>query len=70
MRNVRALRIKRICQLNAEGVIRGYSYLAHRTEVGPRVGQNRAKFDALCLQARAAHPLLYQKLEEVQDVPS
>jgi uncharacterized protein (DUF433 family) len=45
-------------------------YLAHRTEVDPHLKRNRAKFDALRLQARAAHPLLYQKLEEVQEVPS
>src|SRR6266571_4211790 len=45
-------------------------YLAHRTEVDPHLQRNRAKFDALRLQARSAHPLLYQKLEPVQEVPS
>ena len=45
-------------------------YLAHRTEVDPHLRRNRAKFDALRLQARAAHPLLYQKLEEVPEVRS
>jgi uncharacterized protein (DUF433 family) len=38
-------------------------YLAHRTEVDTYLRRNRAKFEALRLQARAAHPLLYQKLE-------
>ena len=42
-------------------------YLAHRTEVDAHLRGNRAKFDNLRLQARAAHPLLYQKLEEVQE---
>jgi len=45
-------------------------YLAHRTEVDAHLRRNLAKFDALRLQARAAHPLLYQKLEGVQEVPS
>lgn len=45
-------------------------YLADRTEVDPHLRRNRAKFDALRLQARAAHPLLYQKLEEGQEVRS
>jgi uncharacterized protein (DUF433 family) len=39
-------------------------YLAHRTEVDAHLRRKLAKFDALRLQARAAHPLLYQKLEE------
>ena len=41
-------------------------YLAHRTEVDLHLRRNRSKFDALRLQARATHPLLYQKLEEGQ----
>jgi uncharacterized protein (DUF433 family) len=45
-------------------------YLAHRAEVDAHLQQNRAKFDALRLQARAAHPLLYRKLEELQEVQS
>lgn len=45
-------------------------YLAHRSGVDARLKRNRAKFDALRLQARAAHPLLYQKLEQVQELPS
>jgi uncharacterized protein (DUF433 family) len=45
-------------------------YLAHRTEVDAHLRRNRAKFDAMRLQARAAHPLLYQKLEEVPEVRS
>jgi len=32
-------------------------YLGHRTEVDALLRRNRAKFDALRLQARAAHPL-------------
>ena len=45
-------------------------YLAHRTQVETDLRRNRARFDALRLQARAAHPLLYQKLEEVPEVRS
>jgi uncharacterized protein (DUF433 family) len=45
-------------------------YLAHRTEVDARLRRNHAKFDDLRLQARATHPLLYQKLEDVPDVRS
>jgi uncharacterized protein (DUF433 family) len=45
-------------------------YLAHRPEVDAHLRRNRANFDALRLQARAAHPLLYQKLEEVQEARS
>jgi len=45
-------------------------YLAHRTEVDAHLQRNHAKFDDLRLQARAAHPLLYQKLEEVPEVRS
>ncbi len=45
-------------------------YLAHRPEVDAYLQRNRAKFDALRQQARAAHPLLYQKLEAVQEVNS
>jgi uncharacterized protein (DUF433 family) len=45
-------------------------YLAHRKQVETHLRRNRARFDALRLQARAAHPLLYQKLEEVRKVPS
>ncbi len=45
-------------------------YLAHRAEVDVHLRRNLAKFDALRLQARAAHPLLYQKLEEGQEVRS
>jgi uncharacterized protein (DUF433 family) len=45
-------------------------YLAHRAEVDAHLQRNRDKFETLRLQARAAHPLLYQKLEEVQEVPS
>src|SRR5437868_1146804 len=45
-------------------------YLAHRAEVDARLQQNRAKFESLRLQARAAHPLLYGKLEQLQKVQS
>jgi uncharacterized protein (DUF433 family) len=45
-------------------------YLAHRAEIDAHLQHNRAKFDSLRLQARAAHPLLYQKLEPVQEVQS
>lgn len=45
-------------------------YLAHRAEVDAGLANNRAKFEALRLQARAAHPLLYRKLEEAHQVSS
>jgi len=45
-------------------------YLAHRADVDAHLQRNRTKFEALRLEARAAHPLLYQKLEERQEVPS
>src|SRR5882724_10172936 len=45
-------------------------YLAHRTEIDTHLPRNRAKFDALRLQAPLTPPLLYQKLEDVQEVPS
>jgi uncharacterized protein (DUF433 family) len=45
-------------------------YLAHRAEVDVHLQRNLAKFEALRLQARADHPLLYQKLEEGQEVRS
>jgi uncharacterized protein (DUF433 family) len=38
-------------------------YLAHRNEVDAYLQRNREKFEALRVQARTAHPLLYQKLE-------
>jgi len=38
-------------------------YLAHRAEIDAYLQSNRAKFESLRLQARAAHPLLYKKLE-------
>jgi hypothetical protein len=38
--------------------------------VDASLAKNRAKFEALRLQARAAHPLLYRKLEEAQKVSS
>jgi hypothetical protein len=44
-------------------------YLAHRTEVDAYLQRNRAKFESLRLQARATHPLLYQRLEaETRDL--
>jgi uncharacterized protein (DUF433 family) len=45
-------------------------YLAHRVEVDLHLQRNRAKFETLRLQARTAHPLLYQKLEAAQEVQS
>lgn len=42
-------------------------YLSHRTEVDQHLMQNRAKFDALREKARESHPLLYRKLEEMQE---
>jgi uncharacterized protein (DUF433 family) len=45
-------------------------YLAHRAEVDTHLQRNQTKFETLRLQARTAYPLLYQKLEEPQEVRS
>ena len=49
-------------------------YLAHHAEIDAYLKQSEAEFAAFCAQARAAHPLLYRKLEEarqrMQAVPS
>ena len=45
-------------------------YLSHKVEVDRHLMQNRAKFDALRKQARESHPLLYRKLEEMQEALS
>jgi uncharacterized protein (DUF433 family) len=45
-------------------------YLSHRNEVEQHLMQNRAKFDALRKEARKSHPLLYRKLEEMQEALS
>ena len=45
-------------------------YLSHRNEVERHLMQNRAKFDALRQKARESHPLLYRKLEEMQEALS
>ena len=45
-------------------------YLSRRIEVDRHLMQNRAKFDALRKQARETHPLLYRKLEEMQEALS
>ncbi len=42
-------------------------YLSHREEVDAHLMSNRAKFDALRKKARETHPLLYRKLEEMQE---
>jgi len=42
-------------------------YLSHRDEVDKQLMSNRAKFDALRRKARESHPLLYRKLEEMQE---
>lgn len=42
-------------------------YLSHREEVDAPLMGNRAKFEALRKQARESHPLLYRKLEEMQE---
>jgi uncharacterized protein (DUF433 family) len=42
-------------------------YLSHRSEVDQHLMQNRAKFNALREKARESHPLLYRKLEEMQE---
>ena len=45
-------------------------YLSHRDEVERHLMQNRAKFDALRKKARESHPLLYRKLDEMQEALS
>ena len=45
-------------------------YLSHKDEVERHLIQNRAKFDSLRKQARESHPLLYRKLEEMQEALS
>ena len=45
-------------------------YLSHRNEVDRHLMQNRAKFEALRKKARESHPLLYRKLEEMQEAVS
>lgn len=42
-------------------------YLSHRDEVDRHLMHNRAKFDSLRRQARETNPLLYRKLEEMQE---
>lgn len=45
-------------------------YLSHRNEVDRTLMQNRVKFNALRQKARESHPLLYRKLEEMQEALS
>src|SRR4029450_10997229 len=45
-------------------------YLSHRDEVDRHLVNNRAKFDELRRKARESHPLLYRKLEEMQEALS
>lgn len=45
-------------------------YLSHKEEVDRHLMQNRVKFDALRQKARESHPLLYRKLEEMQEALS
>jgi uncharacterized protein (DUF433 family) len=45
-------------------------YLSHREEVDRHLMSNRAKFEALRKKARETHPLLYRKLEEMQEALS
>ena len=45
-------------------------YLSHRQEVDQRLMSNRVKFEGLRKQARESHPLLYRKLEEMQEALS
>lgn len=42
-------------------------YLSHRDEVDQHLMSNREKFDTLRKKARESHPLLYRKLEEMQE---
>ena len=45
-------------------------YLSHRDEVDRHLLRNRTKFDSLRKQARETNPLLYRKLEEMQEALS
>ena len=45
-------------------------YLSHRGEIDRHLMRNRAKFEALRKKARESHPLLYRKLEEMQEALS
>jgi len=45
-------------------------YLSHRDEVDQHLMRDREKFDALRKEARESHPLLYRKLEEMQEAHS
>jgi len=69
--------------LSPEGIVENYDtltleqvfgalayYLAHEAEINKHLKRNRKKFETLRLKARAAHPLLYKKLEETQEVAS
>lgn len=41
-------------------------YLGHRAEIDVYLRQSEAEFDEFCRQARADHPLLYQRLEALR----
>ena len=41
-------------------------YLGHRDVIDAYLKQSEVQFDEICRRARAAHPLLYQKLEEAR----
>ena len=41
-------------------------YLGHRDEIDAYLKQSEVQFDDLCRRARAANPLLYQKLDEAR----
>ena len=41
-------------------------YLGRRTEIDAYLRQAEAEFDEFCRQARAAHPLLHQRLESAR----
>lgn len=45
-------------------------YLAHQSEIEEYMRRNRNKFEELRNRARSAHPLLYKKLEAVEEVQS
>lgn len=42
-------------------------YLSHRDEVDRHLMRNRVKFESLRKQARESNPLLYRKLDEMQE---
>jgi Protein of unknown function (DUF433) len=52
--------------LSLEQVYGAIYYLSHRSEVDAYPKNGESDYDALCRQARALNPLLYQKLDRLK----